>query len=137
MDTTIITGILQSSFSPVTLFPVSLVKYHSTNEAGTENKNGASHNEEETMEQILRQEKSAAGILCQLNSQHASQALNSAFSKDVLGIVANLARVDDDNLSRSVFLILQIFLLGVRLWLGSTQNSQMIVLKVFLAKSPN
>ncbi|XP_015888725.3 protein DEFECTIVE IN MERISTEM SILENCING 3 isoform X1 [Ziziphus jujuba] len=79
---------------------VSLVKYHSTNEAGTENKNGASHNEEETMEQILRQEKSAAGILCQLNSQHASQALNSAFSKDVLGIVANLARVDDDNLSR-------------------------------------
>lgn len=99
----------------MTLFSVSLVKYHSTNEAGTENKNGASHSEEETMEQILQQEKTAAGILCQLNSQHASQASNLAFAKDVLGIVANLARVDDDNLSRSVFLILQIFLQGIQL----------------------
>ncbi|KAF3439852.1 hypothetical protein FNV43_RR18130 [Rhamnella rubrinervis] len=79
---------------------VSLGKYHSTNESGTAKENGASNSEEETMEQILQQEKTAAGVLCWLNSQHASQTLDLGLAKDVLGIVANLARVDDDNLSQ-------------------------------------
>lgn len=79
---------------------MSLGKYHSTNESGTAKENGASHNEEETMQQILQQEKTAAGVLCWLNSQHASQILDLGLTKDVLGIVATLARVDDNNLSR-------------------------------------
>lgn len=90
---------------------MSLGKYHSTNESGTAKENGASHNEEETMEQILQHDKTAAGVLCRLNSHHVSQTLDLGLAKDVLGIVANLARVDDDNLSRSAFLILLYFLL--------------------------
>lgn len=98
---------------------MSLGKYHSANESGTSNVIGASHNEEETMGQILRQEKTAAGILCQLNSQHASWALNLGLPKDVLGIVANLARVDDDNISWLAFLILLYFLQGSKLLMTS------------------
>ncbi|XP_060675501.1 protein DEFECTIVE IN MERISTEM SILENCING 3 isoform X2 [Ziziphus jujuba] len=56
--------------------------------------------EEETTEQILRHEKSAAGIICQLKTRHGSQASHLTLIKDVLGIVATLAKVDDDNLSR-------------------------------------
>ncbi|GAV66192.1 hypothetical protein CFOL_v3_09702 [Cephalotus follicularis] len=56
--------------------------------------------EEETSQQILRHEKSAAGILYQLQTRHGSQASQSPLIKDVLGVVATLGKVDDENLSR-------------------------------------
>ncbi|EXB83888.1 hypothetical protein L484_023495 [Morus notabilis] len=80
---------------------VSLGKYHSANGTGTESESGLSWTEEDTIEQILKQENSAASVLCRLNSQQSSiQGLDLAFTKDVLGIVATLARVGEDNLSR-------------------------------------
>ncbi|MCE3215450.1 hypothetical protein HAX54_002400 [Datura stramonium] len=56
--------------------------------------------EEETIEHILKHEKSAAGIWCQLKTHHGTQASQLPLMKDVLGIVALLGKVDDDNLSR-------------------------------------
>ncbi|PON97290.1 Protein DEFECTIVE IN MERISTEM SILENCING [Trema orientale] len=79
---------------------VSLGKYHSANGAGTASESGTSCTEEETVERILKLENSAAGLLCWLNSHHTTQGLDLGFTKDVLGIVATLARVEDDNLSR-------------------------------------
>ncbi|KAM1406146.1 hypothetical protein ACFXTH_000841 [Malus domestica] len=80
----------------------SLAKHQSANGIVITNENGPTAEEDD---QILRHEKSAAGLLCRLKlleSQHATQALNLALTKDVLGIVgivATLGRVDDDNLS--------------------------------------
>ncbi|PRQ58501.1 hypothetical protein RchiOBHm_Chr1g0359991 [Rosa chinensis] len=85
---------------------VSLAKRHSGNGNGTADENGATRVEEEETEQIMRHEKSAAALLCKLKpmkSHHATQALNLALTKDMLGIigvVASLGRVDDDDLSR-------------------------------------
>lgn len=85
---------------------VSLANHHSGNGNGTTDENGATRVEEEETEQIMRHEKSAAGLLCKLKplkSHHATQALNLALTKDalgIIGIVASLGRVDDDNLSR-------------------------------------
>ncbi|KAK9291388.1 hypothetical protein L1049_019335 [Liquidambar formosana] len=80
---------------------VILGKYHSSSVPMTENED-PSHiqSEEETIEQILRHEKSAAAILCQLKTRHGSQASHLSLTKDVLGIVATLGKVDDDNLGR-------------------------------------
>ena len=58
--------------------------------------------EEETVQNILKHEKSAAGVLCLLKARHGSQASHLLLTKDVLGIVATLGQVDDDNLSRFV-----------------------------------
>lgn len=58
--------------------------------------------EEETLEDILGHEKSAASILCLLKTRHASQTSHLALSKDVLGVVAQLGKLDDDNLGRLV-----------------------------------
>lgn len=58
--------------------------------------------EEETVENIIKQEKSAAGILCVLKTRHGNQTSHLSLTKDVLGIVATLGKVDDDNLSRLV-----------------------------------
>ncbi|KAF8413342.1 hypothetical protein HHK36_001321 [Tetracentron sinense] len=80
---------------------VSLGKYHSSSVSKTENESlNHFQTEEETIEQILQKEKSAAGMLCQLKIRHESQASHLALTKDVLGIVATLAKVDDENLSR-------------------------------------
>ncbi|XP_010267598.1 PREDICTED: protein DEFECTIVE IN MERISTEM SILENCING 3 isoform X2 [Nelumbo nucifera] len=80
---------------------VSLGKYHSSSEAKIETENlNHFQTEEDTIEQILRQEKSAAGILCQLKMRHGTQASYLPLTKDVLGIVATLGKVDNDNLSR-------------------------------------
>ncbi|CAB4300658.1 unnamed protein product [Prunus armeniaca] len=85
---------------------VSLGKHLPANGTGTTNESAATLAEKDETEQILRHEKSAASLLCRLEllkSHHATQALNLALTKDVLGIVgivATLGRVDDDNLSR-------------------------------------
>lgn len=68
-----------------------------------------SRSENETVEQILKYEKSAAAILCQLKIRHGSQASHLTLAKDVLGIVATLGKVDDENLSRSVCLAFHYF----------------------------
>ncbi|XP_058781450.1 protein DEFECTIVE IN MERISTEM SILENCING 3-like [Vicia villosa] len=56
--------------------------------------------EEEVLKQILQHEKSAAGVLCQMKTRHAAHASLFTLTKDVIGIVPLLGRVQDDNLSR-------------------------------------
>ncbi|KAK7350985.1 hypothetical protein VNO77_10093 [Canavalia gladiata] len=57
-------------------------------------------NNEEVNKQILKHEKSAAAVLCQLKIRHGAQASHLTLTKDVVGIVATLGKVEDDNLSR-------------------------------------
>ncbi|KAI8010447.1 Protein DEFECTIVE IN MERISTEM SILENCING 3 [Camellia lanceoleosa] len=57
-------------------------------------------NEEEPLEHIIGHEKSAVGILCLLKACYGNEASNLLLTRDVLGIVATLGKVDDDNLSR-------------------------------------
>ncbi|KAI3950873.1 hypothetical protein MKW98_026300 [Papaver atlanticum] len=75
---------------------------HRSGNGGTAANDDSTHvqTEENTVQQILKQEKSAAGVICQLKTHHATQASNLPLTKDVLGIVATLGHVDDDNLSR-------------------------------------
>ncbi|KAK6926015.1 hypothetical protein RJ641_007734 [Dillenia turbinata] len=77
---------------------VCLGKYHSPSASGTNNGDLSPIQGEGIVEQILRHEKSAAGILCQLKIRHGSQASHLQLTKDVLGIVATLGKTDDDNL---------------------------------------
>ncbi|KAJ1414721.1 hypothetical protein SESBI_18664 [Sesbania bispinosa] len=79
-------------------FLVSLGRYHSANVIASENRNGAFHTEEQTVEQILKKENSAAGIFCWVKAN--TQTSDLAFAKDVVGVVATLARVESDDLSR-------------------------------------
>ncbi|KAH1075346.1 hypothetical protein J1N35_027674 [Gossypium stocksii] len=79
---------------------VMLGKYHSSSSPGVNKDESHLQSEHETTEQILRHEKSAAGILCQLKACHGSQASHLSLTKDVLGVVATLGKVDDENLSR-------------------------------------
>ncbi|EEF45686.1 conserved hypothetical protein [Ricinus communis] len=79
---------------------VILGKYHATTPPNTENAHNSNQSEEDITEQVLRHEKSAAGILCQLRMRHGTHASNLSCTKGVLGIVATLGRVEDDNLSR-------------------------------------
>nr|GEV62531.1 protein defective in meristem silencing 3-like isoform X1 [Tanacetum cinerariifolium] len=53
-------------------------------------------NQKETVEHIMQLEKSAAGVVCQL--QHHADLASS--TNDVLGDVATLGKVNDDDLSR-------------------------------------
>ncbi|XP_062148579.1 protein DEFECTIVE IN MERISTEM SILENCING 3-like isoform X2 [Alnus glutinosa] len=77
------------------------VKYHSSSTPTNEHENYSQlQTGVQTTEQILQHEKSAAGILCQLKTRHGTQASHLPLTKDVLGIVATLGKVDDDNLSR-------------------------------------
>ncbi|KAL3724539.1 hypothetical protein ACJRO7_029676 [Eucalyptus globulus] len=79
---------------------VILGKYHSSAPPSAEDNSLSSGGEEETTEQILKRDKSAAGIWCQLKNSRGTQAPILALSKDVIGIVATLGKVDDENLSR-------------------------------------
>ncbi|XP_027942094.1 protein DEFECTIVE IN MERISTEM SILENCING 3-like isoform X2 [Vigna unguiculata] len=62
--------------------------------------NPHSTNDEEVNKQILQHEKSAAGILCELKIHHGAQTSHLTSTKDVVGVVATLGKVEDDNLSR-------------------------------------
>ncbi|XP_031495114.1 protein DEFECTIVE IN MERISTEM SILENCING 3-like isoform X2 [Nymphaea colorata] len=53
--------------------------------------------EQETVDQILLQDKRAAGLLCRIKGLQTADCL---LFKDVLGIVATLGKAPDDNLSR-------------------------------------
>ncbi|XP_019070150.1 protein DEFECTIVE IN MERISTEM SILENCING 3 isoform X2 [Solanum lycopersicum] len=80
---------------------VALGKYQTASESGSENEE-LSHvqSEEETLGNIFLHEKSAAGIWYELKCHHGTQASHLPLMKDVVGIVAMLGSVDDDNLSR-------------------------------------
>ncbi|XP_020213828.1 protein DEFECTIVE IN MERISTEM SILENCING 3 isoform X1 [Cajanus cajan] len=77
---------------------VSLGRYHSSSIITSENGNGAFHTEEETVEQILKKENSAASLYSWLKAN--AQTSNLALTKDVVGVVATLAKVESDDLSR-------------------------------------
>ncbi|XP_016460859.1 protein DEFECTIVE IN MERISTEM SILENCING 3 isoform X1 [Nicotiana tabacum] len=80
---------------------VALGRYQSASEPGSQNNESSNRrNEEEIIEQILKHDKSAAGIYCQLKTHHGPQVTHLPLLKDVIGIVALLGKVDDDNLSR-------------------------------------
>ncbi|GLU12028.1 hypothetical protein SLE2022_287370 [Rubroshorea leprosula] len=79
---------------------VILGKYHSSSAPRTENEDYSDlEGEQKVIENILKHEKSAARIICQL-SHDVSHASHSKLNKDVLGIVATLGKVDDENLSK-------------------------------------
>ncbi|ESW19313.1 hypothetical protein PHAVU_006G113900 [Phaseolus vulgaris] len=77
---------------------VSLAKYHSNNVITSDSGNGAFHTEEETMEQIMKKENTAAGVFSWLKGN--AQTSNLTLTKDVVGVVATLGKVESDNLSR-------------------------------------
>ncbi|KAI5405559.1 hypothetical protein KIW84_052373 [Lathyrus oleraceus] len=68
--------------------------------SSTNGEDTRSTTEEEVHKQILQHEKSAAGVLCLLKTRHGAHASFVTLTKDVLGIVPMLGRVEDDNLSR-------------------------------------
>lgn len=76
---------------------VTLGKYHSSSAPKIEDGDlSQMQTEEATIENIMKNEKSAAAIVCQLK-RHRNQATHI---KDVLGVVATLGKVNDDSLSR-------------------------------------
>lgn len=79
---------------------VNLGKYHSSSVAEENNRISLVQSEHQTIEHILQQEKAAAGIICQMKIRHGLQASKLPLTKDVLGVVATLGKVNDDNLSR-------------------------------------
>ncbi|KAF6136173.1 hypothetical protein GIB67_001582, partial [Kingdonia uniflora] len=80
---------------------VSLGKYHSSS-VSTMEEGSFEHfqSEENTIEQILQKEKSAAGVLCHLKKRQPTLATSIELAKDVVGIVATLGKVGGENLSR-------------------------------------
>lgn len=58
--------------------------------------------EEETIKRILMHANSAARILCQLKTHNEIQAYDGLWMKDVVGIVATLGKLENDNLSKLV-----------------------------------
>ncbi|KAH7657900.1 hypothetical protein IHE45_17G050600 [Dioscorea alata] len=53
-----------------------------------------------TIKHIVEKEKTAAGIICQLQIRHGFQASKLPLTKDVVGVVATLGSVKDENVSR-------------------------------------
>ncbi|KAL8171017.1 LOW QUALITY PROTEIN: hypothetical protein V2J09_022821 [Rumex salicifolius] len=78
---------------------VRLDKYQSSSRIEIEkNELSSARIDKETIVQIMQHGNSAAGILCEM--QVYKSASLSLIEDDVIGIVANLGRVDDDNFSR-------------------------------------
>ncbi|PNT70225.1 protein DEFECTIVE IN MERISTEM SILENCING 3 isoform X2 [Brachypodium distachyon] len=63
--------------------------------------NGTSVQEadQRVIQSICHQDKTAASIVCELRNRHSVQASKVPQLKDVLGVVATLGKVNDDNLS--------------------------------------
>lgn len=82
------------------LLTVTLGKFHLTKE----NEDIApAESEEEINNRILKHERSAAAFLCRLLSLPDAKIFDHPLTKDVVGIVATLGKVDDGNLSRLVW----------------------------------
>lgn len=56
--------------------------------------------EQQTLDQIRQMDETAAGIICQVKDQHGSVASTLRSTKDIVGIVASLGKVKDEELSR-------------------------------------
>lgn len=56
--------------------------------------------EQETIQHIMKYEKSAAALLCKMKTE--AMFSDHLLTKDVVGVVATLGKVDDSNLSRWV-----------------------------------
>lgn len=81
-------------------FSVTLGEYHSSNRPMMERGNLSQESEVENIQSNLKRTHSAAGIVCQLKTCHSTQGFQFPLMKDMLGIVATLGKVDDDNISR-------------------------------------
>ncbi|XP_022141241.1 protein DEFECTIVE IN MERISTEM SILENCING 3-like [Momordica charantia] len=80
---------------------VVLGKYHLSSTPGIENKDGSDTQSEDKasdQKKILEQENTAAGILCQLRTNPKMLASDPTLIDDVLGVVAELGKVDDSSL---------------------------------------
>lgn len=89
------------SFSNLLVLIVALGKYDKASFSRTVNKDPALvKSEEETIDHILKHENSAAALLSRMKSQAEALSSDHSLTKDVIGIVATLGKVDDDNLSR-------------------------------------
>lgn len=55
------------------------------------------------LDQVILLDKTAAGVICEMKDRHGSMLSTLKCTKDVLGIVASLGKVGDENLSRLVF----------------------------------
>uniref|UniRef100_A0A0A0L6R1 Protein DEFECTIVE IN MERISTEM SILENCING 3 n=2 Tax=Cucumis sativus TaxID=3659 RepID=A0A0A0L6R1_CUCSA len=81
---------------------VTLGKYHASNTPKIENKDGSdtqSEDEPSYQKGILQQENTAASILCHSKTNPKMLASDPTLSDDVLGVVAELGHVKDNNLS--------------------------------------
>ncbi|KAJ3694497.1 hypothetical protein LUZ60_009977 [Juncus effusus] len=79
---------------------VNLGKYHSRSSHESTSNSLQQQEEEKTLKNIIKQEGSAAGIICQMKFKYRESASRLPCIKDVIGVVANLAKTNDDNLSR-------------------------------------
>ncbi|KAK3155150.1 hypothetical protein QOZ80_2BG0199510 [Eleusine coracana subsp. coracana] len=79
---------------------IKLGNYHSSVAAVANNDTSAQESEQLTIQSILDKDKTAAGIICQLKIRHYLLASKMPLMKDILGFVATLGKVNDDNLSR-------------------------------------
>ncbi|WVZ72956.1 hypothetical protein U9M48_021336 [Paspalum notatum var. saurae] len=77
-----------------------LGKYHSSMAAVVNNDTSAQEAEQRTIQSILDQDKTVAAVICQLKVRHYERASKTPVMKDILGFVATLGKVNDDNLSR-------------------------------------
>ena len=65
------------------------------------NASESQNSERQIVNCLLSHERSAAAIICSLKIHH-SLLPSVQLTKDVLGVVATLGKVNDDNLSRSI-----------------------------------
>ncbi|KAL6850170.1 hypothetical protein ACP4OV_020797 [Aristida adscensionis] len=79
---------------------IKLGNYHSSVSAVGNNDSSAVEAEKRTIQSIINQDKTAASIICQLKDRHFKVASKMPLMKDILGFVATLGKVHDDNLSR-------------------------------------
>ncbi|TVU23047.1 hypothetical protein EJB05_32777 [Eragrostis curvula] len=78
---------------------IKLGNYHAS-AAASANNDTSQEAEGRTIQSILDLDKTAAGIICQLKVDHHETASKMPLVKNILGIVATLGKVNDDNLSR-------------------------------------
>ncbi|RCV23423.1 hypothetical protein SETIT_5G005100v2 [Setaria italica] len=78
---------------------IKLGNYHSSVAAVMNNDTSAQEAEERTVRSILDQDRTAAAIICQLKLR-SELASKMPLMKDILGFVATLGKVNNDNLSR-------------------------------------
>nr|CAB3475627.1 unnamed protein product [Digitaria exilis] len=79
---------------------IKLGNYHSSVAAVANNDTSAQEDEQRTIKSILDQDNTAAAIICQMKVRYHERTSNMALMKDILGFVATLGKVNDDNLSR-------------------------------------